>query len=130
MDYEEYRHMLRFKEECELMYWYGEKTYGDDGQVHMKDENGQPVEAFGWGEFTVTPNAGGDASGFDDGDAGLERICEININCSEGDCTETTECFNGDLSTGFLNCTIVDGIQYCEECEFIDNVEFCSEVTY
>ena len=43
MDYEEYRHMLRFKEECELMYWYGEKTYGDDGQVHMKDENGQPV---------------------------------------------------------------------------------------
>jgi hypothetical protein len=43
MDYEEYRHMLRFKEECELMYWYGEKTYGDDGNVMMTDENGQPV---------------------------------------------------------------------------------------
>jgi len=43
MDYEEYRHMLRFKEECELMYWYGEKTYDNNGQVSMKDENGQPV---------------------------------------------------------------------------------------
>jgi len=43
MDYEEYRHMLRFKEECELMYWYGEKTYDTNGVVTMKDENGQPV---------------------------------------------------------------------------------------
>lgn len=43
MDYEEYRHMLRFKEECELMYWYGEKTHDDNGVTTMKDENGQPV---------------------------------------------------------------------------------------
>ena len=43
MDYEEYRHMLRFKEECEMMYWYGEKTYDDNGVTTMKDENGQPV---------------------------------------------------------------------------------------
>jgi len=27
MDYEEYRHMLKFKEECEMYYWYGAKTY-------------------------------------------------------------------------------------------------------
>ena len=43
MDYEEYQHMLRFKEECELLYWYGEKTYDDNGVTTMKDENGQPV---------------------------------------------------------------------------------------
>lgn len=43
MDYEEYQHMLSFKEECEMFYWYGQKTYGSDGVVNMKDENGQPV---------------------------------------------------------------------------------------
>jgi hypothetical protein len=43
MDYEEYLHMLSFKEECELLYWYGEQTYGNDGIVNMTDENGQPV---------------------------------------------------------------------------------------
>jgi hypothetical protein len=43
MDYEEYQHMLDFKEECEMYYWYGQRTYGADGVVNMKDENGQPV---------------------------------------------------------------------------------------
>lgn len=43
MDYEEYLHMLDFKEECELYYWYGQKTYDANGQTYMKDENGQPV---------------------------------------------------------------------------------------
>lgn len=43
MDYEEYRHMLRFKEECEMYYWYGQKTYASNGQNEMLDENGQPV---------------------------------------------------------------------------------------
>ena len=43
MDYEEYLHMLDFKEECEMYYWYGQRTYGADGVVNMKDENGQPV---------------------------------------------------------------------------------------
>jgi len=43
MDYEEYTHMLNFKEECEMYYWYGEKTYDAAGQTFMKDENGQPV---------------------------------------------------------------------------------------
>jgi len=43
MDYEEYQHMLKFKEECELLYWYGEKTYDSNGVTAMKDENGQPV---------------------------------------------------------------------------------------
>jgi hypothetical protein len=43
MDYEEYTHMLNFKEECEMYYWYGQKTYDASGQTKMKDENGQPV---------------------------------------------------------------------------------------
>jgi len=43
MDYEEYRHMLKFKEECEMYYWYGQKTYDDKGTNQMLDENGQPV---------------------------------------------------------------------------------------
>ena len=43
MDYEEYRHMLKFKEECEMYYWYGAKTYDDNGVNQMLDENGQPV---------------------------------------------------------------------------------------
>tara|TARA_Y100000289_G_scaffold63454_1_gene73996 strand:- start:570 stop:1979 length:1410 start_codon:yes stop_codon:yes gene_type:complete len=43
MDYEEYQHMLHFKQECELMYMYGEKTYDNNGVTTMTDENGQPV---------------------------------------------------------------------------------------
>ena len=43
MDYEEYRHMLKFKEECETYYWYGQKTHDDKGNTLMVDENGQPV---------------------------------------------------------------------------------------
>jgi hypothetical protein len=43
MDYEEYTHMLDFKEECEMYYWYGQKTYDSAGSTQMKDENGQPV---------------------------------------------------------------------------------------
>ena len=43
MDYEEYRHMLKFKEECEMYYWYGQKTHDDAGRTAMVDENGQPV---------------------------------------------------------------------------------------
>ncbi len=43
MDYEEYRHMLKFKEECEMYYWYGQKTHDANGKSTMLDENGQPV---------------------------------------------------------------------------------------
>ena len=43
MDYEEYRHMLKFKEECEMYYWYGQKTHDSTGRTNMVDENGQPV---------------------------------------------------------------------------------------
>ena len=43
MNYEEYRHMLKFKEECEMYYWYGAKTHDANGKSTMLDENGQPV---------------------------------------------------------------------------------------
>ena len=43
MDYEEWQKMLQWKQESELLYWYGEKTYDANGEVQMKDENGQPV---------------------------------------------------------------------------------------
>lgn len=43
MDYEEYRHMIKFKEECEMYYWYGQKTHDANGVSTMLDENGQPV---------------------------------------------------------------------------------------
>lgn len=45
MDYEEYQHMMSFKQECELMYMYGEQTYDNNGVTTMTDENGQPVIA-------------------------------------------------------------------------------------
>ena len=43
MDFEEWQYYLQWKEECEMYYWYGEKTYNAQGQVTMLDENGQPV---------------------------------------------------------------------------------------
>lgn len=43
MDYEEWQHFLKWKEESELYLWYGKRTYDADGVVQMKDENGQPV---------------------------------------------------------------------------------------
>ena len=36
--------MLDFKEECEMYYWYGQKTYDSNGVTSMKDENGQPID--------------------------------------------------------------------------------------
>jgi hypothetical protein len=43
MDFEEWQHMLAWKEEGEMYYWYGEQTYDSSGEVHLKDERGQPI---------------------------------------------------------------------------------------
>lgn len=43
MDYEEWQHFLKWKEECEMYYWYGQRSYDANGVNRMKDENGQPV---------------------------------------------------------------------------------------
>ena len=43
MDYEEWQKYLQWKMECEMFYWYGEQSYNEQGNTHLKDENGQPV---------------------------------------------------------------------------------------
>lgn len=43
MDHEEWQHWLSWKEEMELLYWYGEKSYDSSGTTHLTDERGQPV---------------------------------------------------------------------------------------
>jgi hypothetical protein len=44
MDYEEWQFMLQWKEECEMLYWYAQQSYDNQGITRMKDENGQPVQ--------------------------------------------------------------------------------------
>lgn len=43
MDFEEWQHMLKWTEERESYYVYGETTYDNKGIVTMLDENNQPV---------------------------------------------------------------------------------------
>lgn len=43
MDYEEWQHFLKWKEESELYLWYGKRSYDAQGVNRMTDENGQPV---------------------------------------------------------------------------------------
>jgi hypothetical protein len=43
MDYEEWQYFLQWKEEQELLFWYGEKSYDNDGTTNLTDERGQPV---------------------------------------------------------------------------------------
>lgn len=43
IDFEEWQHMLAWKEECESFYWYGQQSYDENGVTRMLDENGQPV---------------------------------------------------------------------------------------
>lgn len=43
MEYEEWQHFLRWKEESEMYLWYGRRSYDIDGVTPLKDENGQPI---------------------------------------------------------------------------------------
>lgn len=45
MDYEEYRHLMMWKKECEEMYWYGQQSYDDKMNTHLFDDdaNGSPI---------------------------------------------------------------------------------------
>lgn len=43
MDYEEWQYFLQWKEEGEMLAWYGEQSYNESGVTTMTDENGQPV---------------------------------------------------------------------------------------
>ena len=43
MDYEEWQKMLQWQKEKEMLLWYAEQSYNEDGITPLKDENGQPV---------------------------------------------------------------------------------------
>jgi hypothetical protein len=42
-DFEEYQHMLRWKEEAEYLLWFSKYNRDSNGVIHLKDENGKPI---------------------------------------------------------------------------------------
>jgi len=54
-DFEEYQHMLRWKEECEYSYWYSQYNRDTNGVVHLKDDNGNVIP-IGSGVLEQIPN--------------------------------------------------------------------------
>lgn len=55
IDFEEYQHMLRWKMECEMLYWYGQQSYNAAGNTQLKDDNGSPI-IIGPGLLEQIPN--------------------------------------------------------------------------
>jgi len=54
-DFEEYQHMLRWKEECEYSSWYSRYNRDTEGVIHLKDDNGKPIP-LGAGVLEQIPN--------------------------------------------------------------------------
>tara|TARA_R100000951_G_scaffold101644_2_gene93288 strand:- start:1270 stop:2709 length:1440 start_codon:yes stop_codon:yes gene_type:complete len=54
-DFEEYQHMLRWKEETEYALWYSKYNRSSEGVIHMKDDNGKPIP-LGSGVLEQIPN--------------------------------------------------------------------------
>lgn len=54
-DFEEYQHMLRWKEECELALWYSRYNRDANGLIHLRDENGKVIP-LGSGVLEQIPN--------------------------------------------------------------------------
>ena len=54
-DFEEYQHMLRWKEETEYSLWYSKYNRDSDGLIHLKDDNGKPIP-LGSGVIEQIPN--------------------------------------------------------------------------
>lgn len=54
-DFEEYQHMLRWKEEAELALWYSRYNRDADGLIHLRDENGKVIP-LGSGVLEQIPN--------------------------------------------------------------------------
>lgn len=54
-DFEEYQHMLRWKEETEYSLWYSKYNRDTNGQIHLKDDNGKPIP-LGSGVIEQIPN--------------------------------------------------------------------------
>ena len=54
-DFEEYQHMLRWKEEAEYLLWFSKYNRDSNGIIHLKDENGKPIP-MGSGVMEQIPN--------------------------------------------------------------------------
>lgn len=54
-DFEEYQHMLRWKEETEYALWFSQYNRDANGIIHLKDDNGKPV-LLGAGVLEQIPN--------------------------------------------------------------------------
>jgi hypothetical protein len=54
-DFEEYQHMLRWKEECEYALWYSRYNRDSNGVIHLRDENNRPIP-IGAGVLDQIPN--------------------------------------------------------------------------
>jgi hypothetical protein len=54
-DFEEWQHMLRWKEECESSYWYSEYNRDKNGLIYLKDDNGKDIP-IGSGVLEQIPN--------------------------------------------------------------------------
>jgi len=54
-DFEEYQHMLRWKEEVEYNLWYSKYNRDSTGAIHLKDENGNVIP-LGSGLIDQIPN--------------------------------------------------------------------------
>ncbi len=54
-DFEEYQHMLRWKEEVESGLWYSQYNRDPNGVIHLKDDNGKPIP-LGSGVLEQIPN--------------------------------------------------------------------------
>lgn len=54
-DFEEYQHMLRWKEESEYLLWFSKYNRDSNGVIHLKDENGKPIP-MGSGVMEQIPN--------------------------------------------------------------------------
>lgn len=54
-DFEEYQHMLRWKEETEYALWYSQYNRDANGIIHLKDDNGKPI-SLGAGVLEQIPN--------------------------------------------------------------------------
>ena len=55
MDYEEWQYMLQWREEGEMLFWYGQQSYNETGETNLRDENGQPI-VIGPGHFEQVIN--------------------------------------------------------------------------
>lgn len=54
-EYEEWQHMLRWKEEVETALWYSEYNKDSNGLIHLKDKRGNPIP-LGSGVLEQIPN--------------------------------------------------------------------------